>query len=166
MVNFPHNTVEKLKKKSLVFFLKPCKKTYYTEIVIFHSLNSSKMPQIYIFLIFSEGYYSKDYKFRMVPSKINNSIYKVTPNVDMEGVGGPWSTIAELRGNTLIINFRKISSNINVSQANIVNRHLSNKNIDLIGIRKIDPRKPNVMIYELKDVKSGTVFVQHYDKQL
>ena len=89
----------------------------------------------------------------------------------MEGIGGPWSTTAELRGNTLIIHFRKISSNMNFRSAdalpaNIVNRHFSKKNIDLIGIRKIDPRKPNVMIYELKDVKSGTLLVQHYDKQL
>ena len=84
----------------------------------------------------------------------------------MEGLGGPWSATAELRGNTFIIYFRKISSDIiEAVSANIVDMHLSKKNIDLIGIRKIDPKKPNVMIYKLKDVKSGTLLTQHFDKQ-
>ena len=49
--------------------------------------------------IFPEGYYGTDYRINFIPSKINKSIYKLTPNPDLEGVGGPWSTTAEFLGN-------------------------------------------------------------------
>ena len=40
------------------------------------------------------------------------------------------------------------------------------KNVDIIGVRKIDPRKLNVFIDELTDKKSGSVLIQHFDRQL
>ena len=108
-----------------------------------------------------------DYRYRLVPSKINKLIYKVTPNLEFEEIGGPWTATAELRGNTWIIYLRKISKeNTNVNPASILETHFSMKNVDMVGIRKIDPKKPNVLIYELKDIKSGTVMVSHFDKQL
>ena len=53
-----------------------------------------------------------------------------------------------------------IPSNI-TEPSNLVEAHSNMKNVDIIGIRKIDPRKPNVFIDELTDKKSGSVLIQH-----
>ena len=65
----------------------------------------------------------------------------------------------------MIAYFRNIPSNI-TEPTNIVDAHSNMKNVDIISIRKIDPRKPNVFIWELKDKKSGSVLIQHFDRQL
>ena len=71
----------------------------------------------------------------------------------------------ELRENSWIIYLRKISEE-NIKSASFLETHLSLKNIDMVQIRKIDPNNPNVLINELKDVKSGTTMVSYFDKQL
>ena len=58
-----------------------------------------------------------------------------------------------------------IPSNI-TEPSNLVEAHSNMKNVDIIGIRKIDPRKPNVFIDELTDKKSGSVLIQHFERQL
>ena len=65
----------------------------------------------------------------------------------------------------MIAYFRKIPFNI-TEPSNIVEAHSNMKNVDIIGIRKIDPTKPNVFTDELTDKKSGSVLIQHFDRQL
>ena len=38
--------------------------------------------------------------------------------------------------------------------------------VDVLAIRTIDPNFPNVMIYKLKDIESGTELIQHMDRQI
>ena len=38
--------------------------------------------------------------------------------------------------------------------------------VDVLAIRTIDPNFPNVMIYKLKDLESGTELIQHMDRQI
>ena len=70
------------------------------------------------------------------------------------------------------ISLKSIRRNIlcipsNITEPSIlVEAHSNMKNVDIIGIRKIDPTKPNVFTDELTDKKSGSVLIQHFDRQL
>ena len=106
-----------------------------------------------------------DYRYHIVPSKMNKLIYNISPNPELNDIGGTFTATAELRENSWIIYLRKISEE-NIKSASFLETHLSLKNIDMVQIRKIDPENPNVLINELKDVKSGTTMVSYFDKQL
>ena len=112
-----------------------------------------------------QGYYMVDYRYHIVPSKMNKLIYNISPNPELNDIGGTFTATAELRENSWIIYLRKISKE-NIKSASFLETHLSLKNIDMVQIRKIDPNNPNVLINELKDVKSGTTMVSYFDKQL
>ena len=106
-----------------------------------------------------------DYRYCIVPSKLNKLIYNISPNPVLKDIGGTFTATAELRGNSWIIYLRKISEE-NIKSASFLETALSMKNVDMVQIRKIDPNNPNVLINELKDVKSGTTMVSYFDKQL
>ena len=112
-----------------------------------------------------QGYYMVDYRYHIVPNKLNKSIYNISPNPELNDIGGNFTATAELRGNTWIIYLRKISKE-NSKSDSFLESHLSMKNVDMVQFRKIDPENPNVLINELKDVKSGTTMVSYFDKQL
>ena len=106
-----------------------------------------------------------DYRYCIVPSKMNKSIYNISPNPVLKDIGGTCTATAELRGNSWIIYLRKISGE-NSKSASFLETHLSMKNVDMVQIRKIDPKNPNLLVNEFKDVKSGTTMVSYFDKQL
>ena len=106
-----------------------------------------------------------DYRYHIVPNKLNKSIYNISPNPELNDIGGNFTATAELRGNSWIIYLQKISEE-NSKTDSFLKSHLSLKNVDMVQIRKIDPENPNVLINELKDVKSGTTMVSYFDKQL
>ena len=106
-----------------------------------------------------------DYRYHIVPNKLNKSIYNISPNPELNDIGGNFTATAELRGNTWIIYLRKVSEE-NSKPDSFLESHLSMKNVDMVQFRKIDPENPNVLINELKDVKSGTTMVSYFDKQL
>ena len=133
------------------------------KIVIFYTYKN--YISIFTILIFSEGYYMVDYRYHIVPNKLNKSIYNISPNPELNDIGGNFTATAELRGNSWIIYLRKISEE-NSKTDSFLKSHLSLKNVDMVQIRKIDPENPNVLINELKDVKSGTTMVSYFDKQL
>ena len=86
-----------------------------------------------------------EYKFTLTPD--NN-----TPsNLDWGNLGGPLIATAKFidDGNTLMTQLRKPNTG----------------KIDVETFRTIDPNFPNVMSYKIKDVTSGTILIQHMDKQ-
>ena len=88
----------------------------------------------------------EDYEFTLTPDKTTRS------NVDLGSLGGPRLAVAEFieDGNTLMTRLHKPDTN----------------EVDALAIRTIDPNFPNVMIYKLKDIESGTELIQHMDRQI
>ena len=88
----------------------------------------------------------EDYKFILTPDKATRS------DVDLGSLGGPRLAVAEFieDGNTIMTHLHKPDTN----------------EVDVHAIRTIDPNFPNVMIYKLKDVESGTELIQHMDRQI
>ena len=87
----------------------------------------------------------EEYKFTSTPDNNTQS------NIDLGTLGGPRIATAEFinDGNTLMTRLRKPDTN----------------EVDVLTFRTIDPNFPNVMIYKIKDVASGTELIQHMDKQ-
>ena len=87
----------------------------------------------------------EDYEFTLTPDNTTRS------NVGLGTLGGPRIATAEFinDGKTLMTHLHKPNTD----------------EIDVLAIRTIDPRSPNVMHYHLKDVESGTLLIQWMDKQ-
>ena len=87
----------------------------------------------------------EEYKFTSTPDNNTQS------NIDLGTLGGPRIATAEFinDGNTLMTRLRKPDTD----------------EVDVLTFRTIDPNFPNVMIYKIKDVASGTELIQHMDKQ-
>ena len=87
----------------------------------------------------------EDYEFTLTPDNTTRS------NVGLGTLGGPRIATAEFinDGKTLMTHLHKPDTD----------------EVDVLAIRTIDPNFPNVMIYKIKDVASGTELIQHMDKQ-
>ena len=88
----------------------------------------------------------EDYEFTLNPDNMTRF------NFDLGSYGGPRLAVAELieDGNTLMTRLHKPDTD----------------EVDALAIRTIDPNFPNVMIYKLKDIESGTELIQHMDRQI
>ena len=75
-----------------------------------------------------QGYYMVDYRYHIVPSKMNKLIYNISPNPELNDIGGTFTATDELRENSWIIYLRKISEE-NIKSASFLETHLSLKNI-------------------------------------
>ena len=87
----------------------------------------------------------EEYKFTSTPDNNTQS------NIELGTLGGPRIATAEFinDGNTLMTRLRKPDTD----------------EVDVLTFRTIDPNFPNIMIYKIKDVASGTELIQHMDKQ-
>ena len=94
-------------------------------------------------LTIAEGPKVEPYGFNLVPDN------ETRTDADLGVLGGPRKATAEFKGNSLITYLHKLEDDV----------------VDVIAIRTIDPTNPDVMIYTLKDVESGSDLVQTMKRQ-